>query len=745
MAHEALRVRSAPPGVVLATPGVGVRSRQIAVASGVAELAFGLGLLGCATSADGARRGLVVAITVAFLVVRVVLGWVRAGLLGGVALGLLTATGLVTVAATLGESADLRLAAALVALGMVPWAAGSVPAMTLPLERGERRDVTPCLLTSALCGGLGVLAAIVIAGAVDVDDDRLSTLVPYIAVAFAMLAMAEVLGHHRIGSGFPGTVVVIAAGALALHLVLLADQRTSAVEAAVSAATIASAAAALGLLASTALASPRPLVVPVEEAAGGPRLVLVTIIGLAAAAVGVRLISLRPFWLDEADTARVTDASFADMERAARSGHAHPPLMDVLVWASRQAFGSNDLALRLPSLAAGVLLVPLAYVTAEKLFDRRVGVIAAAIVAAGPGFIWVSGTAQPAALAALLATASLLTFTLALERERFVDWVLFGAAAALLLWTHQLGFVTVAVLHAAAGLAVWRADDAPRPARLSRWATALAIDIAAFVALLVYRDGLGPPGILPPFEYATRGAPGAGRSVFGLAGMALSSLVGFHPADVTSRLLAMWPLCMLAMFLLLGRSWTSRGALVAALALTPFITLLVLQIAGAPRNPPFALEWTATAMPMLAIGVAYVVGRAGAWRTARIVGLAVVAVLLVAAVDQRARVEPLDRYDIEPAVDEVARQAQPGDVVVYAPADIGDLVAHEVQDAEVIGVDEAADRDTTGTRVVLVGAFAMRAGDPSLDRLLDVVEQIAAERTLIHEAGNDEVKVWTFE
>ena len=259
MAHEALRVRSAPTGVVLAMPGVGARNRQIAVASGVAELAFGLGVLGCATSAaDGALRGLVVAITVAFLVVRVVLGWARAGLVGGIAFGLLTATGLVTVAATLGEAADLRLGAALVALGMVPLAAGSVPAMTLPLERGERRDITPSLLTSALCCGLGVLVAILIAGAVDVDDDRLSTLVPYIAVAFAMLAMAEVLGHHRIGSGFPGTVVVIGAGALALHVVLLADQRTTAVEAAVSAATIASAAAALGLLASTALASPRP-------------------------------------------------------------------------------------------------------------------------------------------------------------------------------------------------------------------------------------------------------------------------------------------------------------------------------------------------------------------------------------------------------------------------------------------------------------------------------------------------------
>lgn len=746
MSQGTLRISGAQTRVATERRAIGVRSRHIALFSGAAELVFAATLLACVHSVDDRTLpAVVIALAVAFLVVRVTLGWARAAVPGAIAFGLLTVTGLVTIAASIGDSSELRLGATLVALGMVPLAAGSVPAMVLPLEHGDREDVTPCLVASAVCGGLGVLAATVAANLVEIDDDRIATLVPYIAVAFALLAMAEVLGYHRIGSGFPGTVGLIAAAAFALHVLLLADQRAGTTEAAVSAATIAGGAAALGLLVSTALASPRPLVVPVEEAQGGPRLVLITLTCLAGAAAALRLFSVRPLWLDEADTARVTDASFTEMEAAARAGHAHPPLLDLLVWACRQVFGSSDLALRLPSLAAGVILVPLVYVTAEKLFDRRVGIIAAAIVAAGPGFVWVSGSAQPASLAALLATASLLAFVLAVDRDRFVDWALFGVVAALLLWTHQLGFVTVAVLHGAAAVIVWRRGDGGRRAQLARWSVSATIDVVAFVALLAYRGGLGPPGVLPPFEYATRGAPGAGRSVFGLAGMALTGLFGFHPADVTSRLLAMWPLCMLAMFLLLGRAWSSRGALVATLALTPFVTLLVLQIIGRPRNPPFALEWTATAMPMIAIGLAFAIARAGTWRTTRLIGLAVVAVLIVAAVDQRTRVEPLPRYDITPAVEDVAGRARPGDVVVYAPDDIGDLVSHEVHGAQVMSVEEAAGQVGGGTRIHLVGAFALREDDPALDQLLGLVDELASQRTLVSEAGNNEAKVWTFE
>ncbi|HEV8296281.1 MAG TPA: hypothetical protein VGQ20_03260 [Acidimicrobiales bacterium] len=275
---------------------------------------------------------------------------------------------------------------------------------------------------------------------------------------------------------------------------------------------------------------------------------------------------------------------------------------------------------------------------------------------------------------------------------------------------------------------------------------ALALGTAAITGLVMYRSGIGPPTVLPPFEYATTGAPGAGRSVFGLAGTAITGLLGFHPADVTSRLLALWPLCILATFVFLGRAWSKRAMLVAALAITPFVALLTLQIVGSPRNPPFALTWTATAIPMLAIGVGRALSLQPRWSKVRLVGLLAVAVLLVAAVDQNRRVQPESRFDVAPVVDHVAAQAGAGDVVVYAPDILGDLVTQRAHDAEAISTSDASEvRLADARRVFVFGAFAFNGDDASLQRALGLVKALSARRPLTSEWQHGEAKVWTFE
>jgi hypothetical protein len=98
------------------------------------------------------------------------------------------------------------------------------------LGEARREDVTPALVLSAVCGGVGVLAAIASAGAVAVADGRLTALVPYVATAMALLGMAEVLGVHRVGAGFAETVV-LAAGALGVEAVLLVGRHTGVADA----------------------------------------------------------------------------------------------------------------------------------------------------------------------------------------------------------------------------------------------------------------------------------------------------------------------------------------------------------------------------------------------------------------------------------------------------------------------------------------------------------------------------------
>ena len=723
----------------------------------IAGVAF---LVGAAGLSDDALRALVLLTAAGVLVSRAALGARRAGSVGLLAWAALAALQLLVVVPGLADTDDLPVAAALAGLVALPLAAGLVPAAWMPgLLRGRREDLTPGLLAAALAGGVGVLVAIGLGNVVDVGDGRLETLAPYAAAAGGVLALVELLAHHRVGAGFAPTLLPLAGLALGVQLLVMVDTGDAPVDTAVTALLVGAGVAAVGLFAATALASPRPLVVPVEEAGDGPRLVGWTVAALALVAVVVRLVAPQPLWLDEAATTHVTASNRSD---------PHPPLFDGLVWLARQVAGASDLALRSPSLIAGVLLIPAIYVTATRLYDRRVGLVAAVVTALGPGVVWLSDRARPGAVAALLATLTVLTLVRAVEDGRLADWAICGLACAALVWAHQFGILHVAVLLAAAAFLLRRsvastptpaADDAGSTAVLAPpstdaataavewqgWGLAVGISVVAVIGVLVQRGGWGPPDLVPPLEYATAGAPGAGRSVLGLAGTAVTAVVGFHPEDVTSRLLALWPLTLLATFVLFCRTWSARGVMLISLAAAPFVALLVLQVAGAPRNPPFALEWVATAVPMLAIGLGRAVTLLGPWPRVRLAGAVVAGVLAVALLDQATRVEPLERFDVTSVVEEAADRAGRDDVIVYAPDELGDLVDHEAPDVDTMPVADATpERLESARQVVIVGAFAFAPKDKALDPTLRLVKDLSSQRELVVEHGHDDTKVWTF-
>jgi hypothetical protein len=731
-------------------PGTGTAAETAALA-GIADAAVGVALLVAASSLDGDRLLLATrAAAIGLLALALVLGVIRAGPSGALAWVGLTAVGLLVLAPGADSSADRPVLAALAGLTLVARAGGELPVLLVPgALAGRAGTATSGLLTSVVGGSVGVLVAISVAGALPDVDPRLAPLAPYAAAAGAVLAVAQLLAHRRAGAGFAATPALLAFGAAALGGVLVMQDTSYPVDDAVQSMLVASGVVALGLVAASATAAPPRAGVVVEHreapshvhGAGGPVALLALLAAAAHAAV------VRPAWLDEASVARVTSAPFDGMLDATRTTDAHPPLFDVLSWLSQQAFGVGDLALRLPSVAAGVLLVPAVYLTARELYDQRAAVVAAVVAAVGPGVLWIAGAARPGAVAALLATLSLLAMLRSLRRGGALDWLLLALAGSALVWTHQLGVVHVLVLHVgvAATLVGCRRRGEPTARLAAGWAASLGVTAAAMVAVLGYRQGFGAPDVLPPLEYATSGAPGAGRSVLGLAGTALAALVGFHPPDVTSRLLALWPLCILATFAFFGRRWSQRGALLVALAAAPFVTLLVLQIAGAPRNPPFAIEWVAMSVPMLAIGVGRAVSLLPRERDVRLVGALAAVVLLVAAVDQSIRVDPIARFDVAPLISRATADAAAGDTIVYAPEVIGDLIHHEASGADAVPVTDPAAGSLQGSRrVIVIGAFGFERDDRSLPAVLALVDRLASERELVDEVEGEEMKGWVF-
>lgn len=133
----------------------------------------------------------------------------------------------------------------------------------------------------------------------------------------------------------------------------------------------------------------------------------------------------------------------------------NPPLYFILLSGLCAAAGESEYALRFLSVMAGVLLVPLLYVSARRLFSERAGVLSAALAALSPFLVWYSQEARMYTLLAALSTASVYLLLRALslrgasrlqdEQERLrasrrAAWLVWAAVTAAGLYTHFVAF-----------------------------------------------------------------------------------------------------------------------------------------------------------------------------------------------------------------------------------------------------------------------------------------------------------------
>jgi mannosyltransferase len=137
------------------------------------------------------------------------------------------------------------------------------------------------------------------------------------------------------------------------------------------------------------------------------------------------------FWLDELVTASLVRRSFGDMVHAIPHSEATPYLYYVVAWPWARLFGSGEVGLRSLSALAGTATVVAAYGAGASLVSRRVGLIAAALVAVNPFLIWYSQEARAYALVTLFVSVGLWLFGRALagERQALAGWALVSGLA----------------------------------------------------------------------------------------------------------------------------------------------------------------------------------------------------------------------------------------------------------------------------------------------------------------------------
>ncbi|GAC1323492.1 MAG: hypothetical protein NVSMB25_19840 [Thermoleophilaceae bacterium] len=163
-----------------------------------------------------------------------------------------------------------------------------------------------------------------------------------------------------------------------------------------------------------------------------------------AAALRLWRIDHQSFWLDEAFTAGLVGRGFGPMLATIPASESTPPLYYVLAWLWTHIFGRGEAGLRSLSALFGTLTVPVAFLAARELFNRRAALLAAALVAVNPYFVWYSQEARAYALLVLLAAASLVLLGRLLGRPSGRDWLLWGVVAVSALATHYFAVFLLA-------------------------------------------------------------------------------------------------------------------------------------------------------------------------------------------------------------------------------------------------------------------------------------------------------------
>lgn len=115
-------------------------------------------------------------------------------------------------------------------------------------------------------------------------------------------------------------------------------------------------------------------------------------------------------WGDEAFSVYSAHRTLAAITFEGIENDPHPPLYYYLLHFYLPLAGSSELALRFFSVCFGVATIPLLYVIGKKMFDARVGILAAAFAAIAPFHVYYSQEIRMYALAIFLTTLALYFF-----------------------------------------------------------------------------------------------------------------------------------------------------------------------------------------------------------------------------------------------------------------------------------------------------------------------------------------------
>jgi mannosyltransferase len=157
-------------------------------------------------------------------------------------------------------------------------------------------------------------------------------------------------------------------------------------------------------------------------------------------------LELQSLWTDEINTMIESDPANSIQKvllQLRRGIDPHPPLYFLLVHFWFQLVGYSAFTARLFSGVVGIVAIPAMYVLGKELYNRRVGLIAAAFTTFNFYNIFYSQEARGYILAFLLTCISFTFFIRALRNPYWKTGLWYGIATSFLMYTHYYGFFIV--------------------------------------------------------------------------------------------------------------------------------------------------------------------------------------------------------------------------------------------------------------------------------------------------------------
>jgi len=639
--------------------------------------------------------------------------------------------------------------------GLAAFASTTIPLVLLPRARDGEPGALAAAVGAAAALGLAAIAVVAVmpsdlVGAAFGDDYAAvgALAVPYVA-AMALFGVARVLVAQRCATrpaprALAAPAAIVAAQTVAL-LTLAHDARSTAL-------------ITLAAMVALVAASAPGVVLPFPGARGRTarpatpwrERVSATTVAVAAftvVALVVRMIANRGIWLDEATTITQAQMSLDGLFQSLSQYDVHPPLHHLIEWSLAHTVGTDELVMRAPSYIAGAALVPVLYLTGTELWDRRAGLVAAGLGTVAPFLVWYGQEARMYSLFMLFATLALLGQLRALRRGSWSDWAVYVLASAALMWTQYFALLVIAVQQVAFAIVAARRRDRrfvgawllSGVALVALMAPLLPLMLDQFHANEAAGRGFNQPSQAGADVSDTRSQPGVYIALTNL----VWALWGYHSDGTMAAVTSLWPLGLLAALALLGRGRSPRTLLVVACALLPAAAL---YLVGEVKPFLFEIRYFAALAPLAVLLLARI---ATGWAKGT-VGVVALSVALAASMAVASADQLLNRgnprvYDFEGALQRIADESRPGDIVLYEPKYLADVVRYYAPDLQTEALSSGlsnGDVERAG-RVFVLGSFQDQPAERAAVR--DGLKRLSRDRDLVQRFQRPQVKVWAYQ